>query len=150
MQWLEVTGSIASILALIVTLLVWLRVRAIQRRFILKARLPQLIESLQGNANNLSRYLERFTKSRREINTELSACESTLRNLLPKLSGDARSEARQLTHFIRTHGVPWWKRMNPNRHSAKLRVDTAWKMYDKLQALIGKLEHVSRDVQWSR
>lgn len=130
-------GSIASILGLLFTgFVLWGLVR-IRKEFVTKARLPELTDSLKSNAKNLSEALRSFDESKREVQTILSVCKSTLKNLIDKLSGNVRKDARNLLRMI-------------DRQDSSSDKDKAWKIYNELQALIESLKHYQQDRKWSQ
>jgi hypothetical protein len=98
---------------------------------------------LLQKSSDMSRGLNNFEESRQEIETILARCESTLRNLLPKLSGVERRTTKRLTKSIRSYRhSSWW-------HSKKtLDLEYAWVIYNDLQGLIESVQNLEEDIRW--
>lgn len=129
-------GSSASILGMIITGLVFIGLRRIRKQFITKARIPELKKSLKSTTKGLSEALQSFDEPEREIQTILSVCKSTLKNLIDKVHGNIRNDARNLLKMIK-------KQKSANDK------DKAWEIYNELQALIESLNHLQKDSKWS-
>ena len=105
-------------------------------RFIFKARFPELLKSLKRYARELSRNLNSFDESHREIDTLLTKCESTLKSLESKLSKEVKITATELITLISNRSKP----LNKNN---------VWGIYNNLQALIVTLINFQKDIEWS-
>jgi hypothetical protein len=91
----------------------------------------------------MSRMLKAFEESRQEIETILARCESTLRNLVPKLSGVERKATKRLAKSLKSRRQSnWW------RKKQELDLDQAWDIYHDLQGLIESIRHLEADAKW--
>ena len=136
-ETVSLMGGIASILGLFISILILWGLRSIRLHYLLKARIPDLIDSLSEKADQLSKYYQDFDSSIREIETNLRQCEATLKNLKIKVSGVERQAVKALLKKFKKKERP-------------IRIDTAWDIYDDLQGLIESLKHLMRDRKWSR
>lgn len=135
-QWVTNLGNIASIIGMGISLYVLFEVRNIKRRFLFKARIPELVASLRKQAKELNSLLRTFDRSANEIEAALSVCEATVANLAPKLQGETRKAARSFQEHVKQRQAPISK-------------EYTYQLYAKLQALIEAVSHVERDINWS-
>lgn len=130
-------GDTSSLIGMFISLYVLFEVNRLQKKFLFKARLPQLLASLKKYAKTFSSNLQSFDDSRRDIETNLSKSLSTLKNLKNKVSGDSKQETKNLIKKIQKRETPITK-------------DYLWEIYNDLQALIDSLGHLHEDKQWSQ
>ena len=117
-------------------------VRQIRRQFLLRLRISDLLQALKNQASEMSRRLNDFEESQHEIEVILAQCESTLRNVLPKLSGAEKRPTKHLVKLLRSYHRPRWVKKKPN-----LDLDEAWRVYTALQGIIESIGHLREDIR---
>lgn len=130
-------GETASVIGLLISIYVLYELKIMKRKFLFKARIPGLIRSLKTHATRISERFSDFDDSMRELETDLTRCAATLKNLRSKVGGDTRQATRQLLKQIQ-------KRKKP------LQKEEVWQIYNDLQALIDILGHLQKDIKWSQ
>ncbi len=135
MNNLSLFGSVASILGLLVSIYVLREIRNLKKKFLFRARVPQLLNAIKGYSKGISSKLRDFEGSKRELETDLSKCNATLKNLSLKVDGNAKEITKRLTKKIRKQKQP-------------LKKDEIWEIYNDLQALIESLSHLQKDIKW--
>lgn len=131
-------GSIASIIGLVITLVVFYRIRKLETRFLFTARVPEYIRQLNGQNSYLYELLQNFDGSLREIQVELAICEATLKSLKPKLHSETRKSVIKLT-----------KRISQQRESVTRQSENQiWKIHFELNKVLQELIHLQEDERW--
>lgn len=126
---------IASILGFLISLYVLKEIKNITKKFLFRVRVPDLLASLKTIATDLSQNLNSFDESRREIDTCLSRCDSTLRNLIKKVDRETKKTTKQLLSSIKKKSKP-------------LNKDEVWNIFTDLLGLIDTLGHIQKDIKW--
>jgi hypothetical protein len=129
-------GSVASVLGVFISIYLLWALKRIKNHFLLKVRIPELIDSLSDYANNLSNALQKHDQKIKEIEEILNKCEPVLKNLHLKVSGLAKRETKTLLKKMK-------KRKKP------VNKDAAYDLYDNIQALIQTLKELKKDINWS-
>jgi hypothetical protein len=93
-------GSFASIIGLLFTLFVFFSVRDIRRRVLFKLRAPEAMKDLTERATNLSNAMQDFNNSLPLIEEQLALANETLKNVLSKVSGDAKKTIKAAMRSI--------------------------------------------------
>jgi hypothetical protein len=130
-------GSVCSILGLGVSIWVLWSVKRLRSHFLIKARVPELTKALASHAKTLSIVLGNYDEGSRDVKTTFKVCESTLKNLEPKLFGSEKIATKSLL-----------KKLSKSQKS--LDKEKAWTLYNDLQALIESLKHLQKDSKWSQ
>lgn len=133
--FIENIGSIASVIGMLASVYVLINLRIIKKKFLFKARIPDLIKSLKAHTKIISHNLHAFSRATRELETELSRCMATLNNLKNKVDRNIKQSTNQLVRKIQ-------KRKKP------LEKDEMWEIYNELQELIDLLDHLQKDIKW--
>jgi len=137
-DWLSIAGNVSSILGLLVTLVVFVKLRHIHRSFLFQARLPDLRKKIAGHRSTISRLLSTFADSAHEIETEIHRCHANLQSLRRKLgrvhAGSVRNLLKQTREATKGPG-------SPSR-------DKVRQIYLSLVLLEEELENLSRDIKW--
>lgn len=131
-------GSFASLLSLGITFLVWRNVQAIKNNFLLAARLPKIIEALETNASNLSRFFNEFDNSIHEIDVELSKCKANLRSIEEKTNWRKRRALCDISKSIDRY----LKKSPRNKTDARA-------IYTMLNGTVQELINWREDRSWS-
>lgn len=101
-------GSIASIFGFLLTIYVFLTIRAIKRNYLFRARVPVLQKKLQKHASAISTALHRYDESTIKIMEELSLAEVNSFSLQSKTTGKLKSSlkivVRDIRHYKSTGG----------------------------------------------
>lgn len=116
--------------------------RQIRRQFLLRLRISDLLQALQNQAAEMSIRLNDFEESRHEVQVILARCESTLRSILPKLSGAEKRPTKHLITLLRSYQRSGWL-----RKKSKLDLDEAWRVYTALQGIIESIGHLREDIR---
>ncbi len=131
-------GSVASILGLVITLVVFYRIRKLETHFLFTARIPEYIRQFHEHVLKIAELLQNFDRSSRDIRVELALCEANLKSLKPKLHGEARKSVMKLTRLIIK------QRESVTRQSA----EQIEKIYEELIRVTRELENLQEDERW--
>jgi hypothetical protein len=110
----------------------FLRVGAIRKGFLARARVPALRTDLSVAASRLSQLAAGMPGTKKHIAVLTQQCGATLRNLQDKVPLGLRFECLRLRWAIR------------NLRSK----DKAWKVYARLIGLVQALDHHQSDADW--
>lgn len=85
--WLSVVGSVASIVGLVMTYVIWLGVKNLKTFYVAKATIPQQLSELEVMRDKIEEHLNgRFDGTKRERIHEYSVeAQVNIQNLCPKL-----------------------------------------------------------------
>jgi len=89
-------GTIASVIGVLISAYVLVELKIIKRKFLFKARIPDLIKSLKNHTKEMSQRLNDFDGSKRDLETDLTRCGATLKNLKSKVDRNTRQTTNQL------------------------------------------------------
>lgn len=128
-------GDVASVIGFLISAYVLFELIIIKRKFLFKARIPDLIKSLKNHTMEMSQRLNAFDGSKRELETDLTRCGATLKNLKSKVDRNTRQITKQLIKRIQKRNKPPQK-------------EEMWQIYNDLQALIDSLGHLQKDSKW--
>lgn len=134
--WIPDVGAIASIVGALISGYVLWRVWGIEKRFLLRARLPELSETLGENASELSTRLQHFQDYKPEIEKVIADCEATLGNLRGKVKDVERKFVKRAQKLIR------------RKARRGLDRDITWEIYIALSTVIQSLKHFEKDLKW--
>lgn len=129
-------GSAASILSLIITLYLFYAIRKIKSFYVSKARVPELIEQLEGYASNLADFHRDFKKSREQVLLEIGKAEVTLKSLKKKVGRPTRKSVTVVIRMIKNY--------SPYNQTQ----DNLWKIYVEMQKLIQEVIGLQSDRAW--
>lgn len=142
-EWFANLGAIASMLGLILTVAVFLRLRRIQRLFSRRARLPELTEAIGDMARDLLGQLRDPVDLGTTAMPVLARCESVLKSLSPQLEGNDRDTVfgleAQIARFLRS-------RLFAKRRP--LTRNDAWDLYVALEGIAERLAQIQKDDRW--
>ncbi|MEW6347699.1 MAG: hypothetical protein AB1646_01440 [Thermodesulfobacteriota bacterium] len=136
-HWLGVVGSVASLVGLLISGLVWRDVRRIRAFFLARARVPELIRAIQMHMAKLERCLEAYERSRTDFHSEMARTRGTLANLAPKLPRHAKKEVHAFLNAL--HVL--------SRGASKEEVR---RVFDRLVGLLASVTQLEKDMKWSR
>jgi hypothetical protein len=129
-------ANICSVLGLLVTLYVLKELNKIRRNYLLKARIPELMNSITSYSSKLNDGLGDFETNKKEIEVTLTKCDSVLNILKSKVDGTAKKQSIKIINSI-------------NNKKERLTVDKAWALYRDLLWLLECLKETERDIKWS-
>lgn len=131
-------GSVASIIGLLLTVVVFLNIRSIKRFYVFRARVPELLERLIEQSSKISTYQNDFVNSSQEIDIVVAQVEITLKSLKQKLSGSVKSSVGKILKQLE-------RLVNQSKTSANL-----WSLYIDLQKLIAEVQELQSDLKWEK
>jgi hypothetical protein len=131
-------GDICSLAGLVLTILVYRRVSALYRYYVLIGRLPKILGDLRLHGTHLIKYHGRFASSTNEILLTLGLAKVTLQALRPKLPKLHGSRVDNLIDDIQRYT------QQPNGP------DALYRIYVSLEELIEHLKQMSEDIVWDR
>jgi predicted PurR-regulated permease PerM len=99
----SISGSMASIISLILTFYVFLDVRRIKSYYLFAGRVPELIKQLQQHAQAIFNYLDKEDRSFLEVEQELTNAEVVLESLKDKLDGELKKSVEQLLQSLKSY-----------------------------------------------
>jgi len=136
-NYLPTFGDIASIIGAIISGYVLWDLRRLERRYFLKARIPEIFQELDGITDEISEDLKNYQTNRREVETNFSRCESIIRDLCRKLYGEPKKQANKLLDTISHRVKPLSK-------------DKAYELHDQIMAFKESLKNYEKDMRWSQ
>lgn len=131
-------GSVTSILGLIVSGLVLASVETIRRRYLIRARLPDMIEQLSEHASEIVSLVADHPETRHAINVEMAECVGVLKNLEKKIPRDFSGSVRAVRKQVE-------RCQGSNHEESDVRT-----IYAELQKLVSGLRNYYRDLRWER
>lgn len=131
-------GSISSIIGLLLTILIFCRLRHIHRNFLFQARFPVLNRKIKQHRSQLSTLLNTYDDSIDQIEIELKKCQSNLCSIKPKVIGSLRGHIKRLIKDIK----------NINRSSSHPPKEEIRKVHISLVFIEQELENLSEDLKW--
>jgi hypothetical protein len=148
LDWAGIFGDVASVAGFFITVGVLLKVRSIERSFIFKARLPDLLKELKKTSANLLDTLQREEDLSRDSEKELARLSALLKSVSSKVKKSQRAEVNVLLRLSRGTDAPWpiW-RFVPIRALSKEQV---WTVYNQTEGLIESLKQAMQDSKWSQ
>jgi len=135
---LELLGNLSSIVGLGITVWVLLKVRKIQRGYLLRARLPALGRRLGRHRSNLASLLDEYPSSAREVQAELKKCRATLRSLRRMVGRALGVELNRIERRI-AHICGLSEAATANQ---------IWELYGDLGGLEEDVRNLVEDVEW--
>lgn len=129
-------GTMASLFGFGFTVWVVLTLKGIRTRYLFIARVPQILEAIQENTSNLSKYLSEYDESRETIEVEVEKCRANLEDLLAKTSGRQKRYVKKLLSTID---------FNRGANRSKDNVRT---IYTLLNGLIQQIQNLREDTKW--
>ena len=129
-------GNIASIIALLLTIVIFFNLRNIKRFYSFTARVPELLEKMGKHAGQISSYQQDFSNSSREIELELGKAEIVLKALKNKVSRGTKSSVKRVLKAIEYYG------------RTEKDPDKLWTVYVEIQKLIEEFQELQSDSKW--
>lgn len=135
MTLLSTIGSIASILALFVAIVVSFQVRKLSQHYVKKARLPKLLADLKKLTSRLSTSIGAPTASQ-DIRETLAQVEAKLEGFRGKLEGPAAKKCKAVKKTV--------------SHFRQLEVSEidVEELYLELMSLVTQIHDQLRDSEW--
>ena len=132
-------GNIASIIGVIVTILVFLRVKKIHLGYLFKIRGPIIVDKLRGYSDNILIYLNDIDSYQSDLTRDLRLCTANLKNLRKKVPKDIRKTIKMLDKKINKYiSMP-----------SSYQVDYVRGINNDIQALIEECLNLREDLNWS-
>ena len=132
-------GSLASLVSLFLTGMVYWNIKEIRRGILYKARAPELLTTLTQHRSTLSTYLTNFAVSVVDYQRQLPALESVLLATEDKV-GWFFSKKRRAVRDVRL--------LVADHRSGQPAQEGAERIYNQLTFLIETLEQDRRDREW--
>jgi len=133
------SGSIASIISLVLTIIIFFSIRKIQSFYIFTARVPEVVSDLDEIASSISEYLNDFENNIHRISKELARAQAKLQTLKKKLKDrQSKKPISELIKVIKTY--------NPNSKDE----DTLRQIYLDLYKIIAEIKELQKDHKWER
>lgn len=136
-DWFGAVGTFASIVGLLVTAWVAMKVRSISRNFLARARLPQLAKSIAKEYQKITDLLSDFANQRPAIMAAFAELLALVKVMEPKLPPAAKAGARSLMRKL--YAVP-----------REIDSDTAWDIHAGLAGLVTETRELLKDFAWSQ
>ena len=137
-DWIGRVGSVASFFGLLLTIAVYVGVREIRQRYLLRARLPELVEQLSELTSKIQGLLRDHPATERELDATIAKCDGVLNNVEEKVEDDLEDAV----NAIRSRIEDLRGDDNP--------VDGVWALYSELNKLLTELRAYLRDLKWER
>ncbi|MEK6299239.1 MAG: hypothetical protein AABO41_00830 [Acidobacteriota bacterium] len=139
LEWLNIIGSVASIVGIALSVYVIYNLRQIRRSYMFTARAPDLLKRLKAHSSQVKKLLIDFDNSRDEIEAELALCSAVLGSLLNKVS---RNERKTILNVIQL--------IAENRTLGEQSKDQVWMVYKRLVGVGETLRNLQKDKLWEK
>lgn len=133
-------GSIASISAFFLTLLILLNIRRIKTFYIFKIRAPELCKKLKLIVSNIYTFLNDYESSSISIDVEVAKCEVVLKSLKRKLSGSTKKSVKYAISKLNDY---------QNKHGKKTE-DNLRGIYVDALKILEEIITIQEDFKWER
>ncbi|MDY4326469.1 hypothetical protein SOV88_19610 [Pectobacterium brasiliense] len=147
---------IASIVGGIYTIIVYFRVSDIEKKYLVKVRLPDLIAQLQEKNKLLPQLLSNFEKDSedREKKSSVSSSFHEVKVLLEDTIRKLELSRSSIKH-IKDPITKWLNSVSNKKIKTMLRhrsldIDGLWSLYSELSGIITRLEQMNTDLGWTR
>ena len=135
---LDDLANLASIVALVLTIVIFMNLRSIRRFYKFTARVPELLNKLIQHARKISEYQKDFATSHREIDLEIAEAEVVLKSLKNKVNRQTISSISRVLKTIKTYNR---QRYNSNQ---------LWEVYIEMHKLIAEIHELQSDLKWEK
>ena len=132
-------GSIFSTLSFIITILIFLKLKRIHSEYLFKIRSPELLKKLEGNSDNISKYLNDFKRLIDDINREFTICKVNLISLKKKCPKEIKKSVSTIIKSI----IYYLKTPNYNKKQ-----EDANMIYNNIQGIVEECKNYWEDIKW--
>lgn len=146
-EWLSdinIFGSVDSIIALIVTIFLFIEARSIRKSFLRTARLPELNKDLAKAASEISVHIKTWESNKEPALEKFSHAKALLENIRKKLPEDERRMVEKYLTQLQPRRLLFKK-----REISDLDRDEAFKLYSELNGLVTSLRELAKDNKWN-
>lgn len=142
-ETLSFVADILSLVGFFLTLAVFIGLRSIKNYYVLKGRLPDLIETLDTYASRLSTLSESEEEaSEREVRLIMERTKVALGSLKKmKLNKEAKASIKTFASLINRYNTP---------SLPGARRPSGWDLYTKMSALADELRALQKEKEWER
>jgi hypothetical protein len=134
---LSTTADLLSIIGFTVTVWVAIDLTLLKRRYLFRARIPELRDRLGDYASRVSSLMGSYPLSAAEVKIQLAEAEVFVRSLRKKTSGPPRRAASELLRLMR------------DRRAVRERDDVE-RIWTAMKILQLEIEDRLSDLEWSR
>jgi len=128
-------GNLASIICLIITISIFIRLKKIHAEYLFKIRGPILLDKLTVHLSNISKYLNQFNPH--DVVREFRLCQANIKSLQSKVPRGIKQTCKKIRNKINKFVK------NPND------VNEANIIYSDMQALVEECKNLREDREWS-
>jgi hypothetical protein len=109
LDWINLGGTLATVVGLILTLKVLRDARRLQSHYIFLGRVPELLKTVAAHASRISALLGDLPTSGDEIANELTQCQANLKSLRDKLPVSQQASVDEVSVLIGAtlERTPW-------------------------------------------
>jgi hypothetical protein len=133
--YFNLIAGLSSIVGLIVSLWVLIRVGKLEKRFLFKARVPQIKNDLDGFMSELASLMRKYEEQEDKIRVLIGESKSVVSSLRGKADTNSWRQAKYVMKKIKHYYL----------HPSK---DTSQSVYVEIRILIRTLEERLKDVEW--
>lgn len=138
MNLMNLIGSAASVIGVLLTFYVMLSLRKIRNEYIFKGRIPKLRKNLQGHTSKLSQMLKNYNESIYEIEHEIALALVDIKSINSKVGGSVKKSTKSLIKDINNYQT------NKDKDEKSVR-----DLYVKCNMLLLEINNLSEDINWS-
>lgn len=136
---------IISFISLAISIFLFLEARKIYKLFIEKARIPEIIKSLEKIYPDVSEKMEDFTNNREYIFKSFLSAKSIVENLEGKLTKDLqKKKCRDFLFIFRTKNYLFLY-----RNKTEFTLEESLIILRELSALVVTLSELEKDLKWN-
>lgn len=147
-QWLTDTASISSLIGLIITIFVLYEAKKISQFYLMRVRLPEIINDLENISTKLPEITKNWEESKHERTKELARCNSILKNLKPKLEKYHQKSIKDVIKILESKNI--FGLSFGNKYMSELSQEQIFNIFEKLQIVVEDLKQKNKNLKWER
>jgi len=145
-EWLSdinIIGSAASIIGLIITIFLFMEARSIKKSFLCRARLPELNKKLAKAKSEISIDIKKWESNKDPVLEKFSHVKGLLENLKKKLPKDEHRMVKKYLNLLQPK-----RSFLKKRKISDLNKHEAFELYNELVTLVTSLREAVKDNAW--
>lgn len=147
-QYIDIASDLSifmSVISLAISIFLFIEARKIYKLFIGKARIPEIIKSLEKIYPDISDKTEDFSNNREYIFRSFLSAKSIVENLEEKLTKDLqRKKCREFLLIFRTKNNLFF-----HRNKTEFTLEESLIILRELSALVVTLSELEKDLKWN-
>jgi hypothetical protein len=139
---LSISGDVASLLGLAITIYVARQVGELRRSVVLHARVPEVSAELESKCETLRQGLKDWPKHERDASSALEQIDGILLMIIPKLAGPVKKKVSEPRGLIKARTSLWQGWVNKPEEVRKKKL---WDIHDSVLGASSSLKQLNKD-----